>query len=188
MQTFAHVATCCAVLLPLGISRAWAQSSDSTGAASSSGERAAAVQPVSPGVSTTGSGGSAYQYCDATINSSGTIAFVGYAGSLDLNQQSFALYVTGVPIHPSAIGMFTYGVHQTEVPFGNGFLCINPYARMSVQHLTGETVFMTMTSSPEEFAPFQPSSSWNFQFWYRDAQGGGAGFNLSRALHVDFAP
>jgi hypothetical protein len=33
---------------------------------------------------------------------------------------------------------------------------------------------------------FTPGSSWNFQFWYRDPQAGGARFNLSNALHVDF--
>jgi hypothetical protein len=41
--------------------------------------------------------------------------------------------------------------------------------------------------SPADFVGFQPGTSWNFQFWYRNPAGGGAGFNLSDALHVDFA-
>jgi hypothetical protein len=177
MQTFAIVAPCCALLLSLNVS-----------IARPSGEQSAGAQPDRSSVSTAGSGGSAYQYCQATMNSQGSVAFVGYAGSLDLSQQSFALFCTGAVIHPASYGMFIYGVDQTQVPFGNGYLCIYPYGRMTVQHLSGETVFTAMSSSPEEFAPFQPGSSWNFQFWYRDVAAGGANFNLSRALHIDFAP
>jgi hypothetical protein len=33
----------------------------------------------------------------------------------------------------------------------------------------------------------QPGSAWNVQFWYRNPAAGGTGFNLSDALHVDFA-
>ena len=31
-------------------------------------------------------------------------------------------------------------------------------------------------------------STWNFQFWYRDPAGGGAGFNLSDGLQLTFCP
>jgi hypothetical protein len=133
-------------------------------------------------------GGSAYAYCPATANSQGSIAFVGYAGSLDLQQGTFALFCTGATINPESFGMFTYGPNQARVPFGNGYLCVDPVSRMPVVRLTTYTVFLTIQSMPREFVAFVPGSSWNFQFWYRDAAAGGAGFNLSRALHVDFAP
>ena len=31
-------------------------------------------------------------------------------------------------------------------------------------------------------------ATWNFQFWYRDPQGGPAGFNFSDGLEVTFCP
>jgi hypothetical protein len=148
----------------------------------------AIVLGTSSGIADMTRGGSAYAYCPATANSQGSIAFVGYVGSLDLQQGTFALFCTGVPIHAETFGMFTYGPNQARVPFGNGYLCVDPVSRMPVVRLTTYTVFLTLQSTPREFAPFVPGSSWNFQFWYRDAAGGGAGFNLSRALHIDFAP
>ncbi len=33
-----------------------------------------------------------------------------------------------------------------------------------------------------------PGSNWNFQFWYRDPQTVGHGFNLSDALKAQFCP
>ena len=33
-----------------------------------------------------------------------------------------------------------------------------------------------------------PDSVWNFQFWYRDPAFGGATFNLTDALNVEFCP
>jgi hypothetical protein len=188
MHTFAFAAPCCALMLSFNASGALPQGAEQLSVDSAPGQTAVSAQPVRSSVTTAGSGGSAYQYCPATASSAGTVAFVGYAGSLDLSQQNFAVFVTGAAIHPSAYGMFIFGVNQTQVAFGNGYLCIQPFARMPLQHLTSETLYQSMQSSPEEFAPFQPGSSWNFQFWYRDAAAGGANFNLSRALHVDFAP
>jgi hypothetical protein len=152
------------------------------------GTNSGMVPSSSTGIAPASSGGSAYSYCQATSNSSGTIAFVGYAGSLDLQQGSFTLFCTGAAIHPTSFGMFVYGTNQTSLPFGNGFLCVSPFSRMPATPLISETVFLDLASRPLEFELFLPGSSWNFQFLYRDGSGGGAGFNSSKGLHVEFAP
>ena len=135
--------------------------------------------------------GSAYNYCQSNPNSYGTPALIGYSGSLDLSVGTFTLNVAGCPPAPESFGMFTAGQVQYNVPFGNGYLCVQPFTpgihRMATQSLVPGVISYNLAQSPE-FALFQPGSSWNFQFWYRNPLGGGSGFNLSDALHVDFAP
>jgi hypothetical protein len=75
------------------------------------------------------------------------------------------------------------------VPFGNGYLCINPLGglyRMTPQPLVDTTVSRSFVEAPAEFSLVQPASSWNFQFWYRNPAAGGANFNLSNGLRVQF--
>lgn len=141
------------------------------------------------GSSLVGGGGSANTYCSATPNSFGTVAQIGYIGSLGIAAGNFGLRVTGLPIQPTSFGVFTYGGTQMNVPFGNGYLCINPMGglyRMSPQMLTDTTVQRSITEAPGDFSLFQPASSWNFQFWYRNPAAGGSMFNLSNGLHVQF--
>jgi hypothetical protein len=137
--------------------------------------------------------GSAYVYCHANPNSFGTTARIGYTGSLNLADDTFTLTVTGCPPAPEGFGMFTCGTTQYDVPFGHGYLCIQPFYpggvhRMGLQPLLTGTVTRNIHQAPADFAMFQPGSSWNFQFWYRNPAAGGPGFNLSDGLHVDFAP
>jgi len=54
----------------------------------------------------------------------------------------------------------------------------------------GVSYHVDFTQPPANGGPGQigPFSTWNFQFWYRDPQGGPAGFNLSDGLEVTFCP
>ena len=141
---------------------------------------------------TVGSGGTAENYCQATMNSFNLTASMGHTGSLDLADGTFALTCTGSAPIPTSWGMFTYGTVQTNTPFGNGYLCISPFTpgifKMPTQQLGASTIVFSMQNHPANFAAFTPSSSWYFQFWYRDPPAGGANFNLSDGLHVVFAP
>lgn len=143
---------------------------------------------------TPGGGGSSYNYCQAVEGSGGQAAHIGSSGSFSLGTGAnpFVLVVNGVPAAPASFGMFTYGSVQTNVPFANGTLCISPFTpgihRMTPQSLGLGSVTLSSLTHPEQFTQITPGSSWNFQFWYRDPTAGGANFNLSDALHVDFAP
>lgn len=138
-------------------------------------------------------GGSATNYCQATPHSFGGPAAITWMGSLDLSNNSFGLKTSALPPVTASFGMFTYGQVQTNVPFANGFLCISPFNpgifRMRMQHLTASgNVLNSIAATPHEYTAFTPGSNWNFQFWYRNPQAGGAKFNLSNGLNVTFAP
>lgn len=134
-------------------------------------------------------GGNTANYCTALPNSSGTTANIGYTGSLTLSDGSFELNCSGLPLHPSSFGVYIYGQTQMNAPFGNGYLCIQPLGgmyRMVPQSLSNTTVTRGISEAPAQFQMFQPGSTWNFQFWYRDAAAGGSNFNLSDGLTVQF--
>jgi hypothetical protein len=138
-------------------------------------------------------GGSATNYCQATPHSFGGPAAITWMGSLDLSTNTFGLKTSALPPVTASFGMFTYGQVQTNVPFANGFLCISPFNpgifRMRMQHLTASgNVLNSIAATPHEYTAFTPGSNWNFQFWYRNPQAGGAKFNLSNGLNVTFAP
>jgi len=58
---------------------------------------------------------------------------------------------------------------------------------MQTQHLLNGNVVHRKSAHPADFTLFTPSSSWYFQFWFRDP-GVGSGANMSDGLHVVFAP
>lgn len=150
------------------------------------------VVAPAPAPAQLGSVASVESYCDATPNTFGTIALIGHMGSLDLAQKTFGLRVLGAPPVATSFGMFTCGVTQTNVPFGNGYLCISPFApgifRMRMQSLGAGPISKTMVESEDEFSMCTPGSAWNFQFWYRNPAAGAITFNTSDAMHVQFAP
>jgi hypothetical protein len=132
-----------------------------------------------------------YAYCTALINSTGKTASMGYTGSTSLTLNDLKLTVTdGIP---NQIGIFFMGSFQTQVPFGDGHLCITgniqrlmPPVFMDAAGAGSFTADFTDPTSP--LSMVQPLSEWNLQFWYRDPQPIGNQFNLSDALHVQFCP
>ena len=57
------------------------------------------------------------------------------------------------------------------------------------QLITGPVAFaVDDTLSNHTAALIEPGSEWNLQFWYRDPQPVGHGFNLTDALHATFCP
>jgi len=137
-------------------------------------------------------GGSASNYCQANPNSSGNTASISWVGSLTLSDDTFGLTATGVVNDlPNSWGLFVYGPNQFNAPFYNGYLCVSPFPpgiyKMHTQHLLAGTVVHLKAANPTDFSLFTPSSSWNFQFWFRDP-GVGSGANMTDGLHVVFAP
>jgi len=151
------------------------------------------AKDATPALAQLGSVAFVETYCDATPNTFGTTALIDSMGSLDIREKSFGLRVIGAPPVSTSFGMFTCGQTQTNVPFGNGYLCISPFApgifRMNMQSLVaGGAVTKTMVESEAEFSMCTPGSAWNFQFWYRNPAAGAITFNTSNAIHVQFAP
>ncbi|MEZ6015381.1 MAG: integrin alpha [Planctomycetota bacterium] len=133
------------------------------------------------------------RYCVTTPNSVGSVARLRSLGLLSVFDQRLALGVDGVP--PGAAALFVRGVEPAALPFGDGVLCLSPFAgglaRVDVAVADGAGSAWTerMFEAPgASNAAILAGSSWSFQCLYRDAQGGPAGFNTSDALRGTFLP
>ena len=140
-------------------------------------------------------GGSATNYCQANINSSGNAASIGWIGSLTLSDNTFGLAATGVAQIPNSWGLFVYGTNPFNAPFYNGYLCVSPFPpglfKVSPMTFIGgdgrAQVGLDLTHLPAG-GEILAGSTWRFQFWFRDNAAGGAGMNLSDAAAVRFCP
>lgn len=127
-------------------------------------------------------------YCVGAPNSVGAGAVMSASGSTALALDNFVLGCSGLP--PSTNGMFFFGRTQTQTPFGNGYRCAGgPIVRLGVQTTTPTgTVQRAIQQTSLLGGPIPAGATRNFQFWYRDALTGGAGFNLSDGLAATFCP
>ena len=132
-------------------------------------------------------------YCATATNSVGSGATMSYLGSVGIATNDFELRV--VDAVPGQNGIFFYGSAQGQVPFGEGNLCVsgqvfrlNP--PLVVNNNGTKKRLLDFTAPPADSGPgaILSSSTWNFQFWYRDPAGGGSNFNLSDGLAVMFCP
>jgi hypothetical protein len=129
-------------------------------------------------------------YCATAPNSIGPGALMDWAGSLSIAANDFELRVDSAA--PSQFGIFYYGPDALQLPFGDGFRCIDGQTfRLPVvtTDVTGTASYAIDYTNPQEPAgEITALSSWRFQFWYRDPAAGGAGFNLSDAIEATFCP
>lgn len=129
-------------------------------------------------------------YCIGAPNSVGSGAHMTWLGAPNLGANDFQVGSFGLPINTSCI--FLYGDVATQTPFGNGYLCVDsPFRRIGVlQASIAGDVFRPIDFTRLPFASgafgITTGSTWNFQVWYRNVAGGGAGFNLSDGLRVCF--
>jgi len=130
-------------------------------------------------------------YCVAAPNSAGSGALMSSDGEPDLGANDFILIASGVPAGQP--GLFFYGPGQTQVPMGDGFRCVagtafrlNPPVSADASGIAQR--WLDFSQPPANGGPglILEGSTWNFQFWYRDPQAGGFGFNLSDGLEVIF--
>lgn len=127
-------------------------------------------------------------YCASNPNSTGAAAVLSATGSAVVADDDFTLLAHGAPA--GVFGIFFFGPQQAQVPFGEGVLCVGgSILRFNPPIQTdglGNVVRPVDLGAPPAEGRIVPGSGWNFQFWFRDTQGGPAGFNLSSAVHVDF--
>ena len=130
-------------------------------------------------------------YCSSAPNSMGTEARMNVVGLPSVSQNDLSLQALFLP--SQAPGLFYYGPTQTQVPVGDGFLCVGGTAfRLPVvmSNNTGQAFFsIDLSLPPSPAGQILPGSTWNFQFWYRDPGGpGGSGFNFTDAATLRFCP
>jgi hypothetical protein len=134
-------------------------------------------------------------YCSPGAPNSVSAAGASFSaiGCSSISGNALTLAVADVP--PGKPGIFFYGPYQTQIPFGNGWVCVGGMVQRvnKTQWADGKGVVrfpVDLTQKPFASGPGEilPGSTWNFQFWYRDPDGFPTTFNLSNALQIVFAP
>jgi len=136
------------------------------------------------------------RYCVTTPNSAGPGARIDALGSTSLAANDLVLTVAGAA--PGKVGLFFYGPGSTQSPLGDGTLCVaggsagiqrlQPPLLLDAQGAGARALDHGALPQPPAAGAVTAGSSWRFQFWYRDPQGGPAGSNLSDALLGVFCP
>ena len=127
-------------------------------------------------------------FCLAAPNSTGSAAKMSAAGSTSI--QASDLVLTASPV-PDELGLFIFAADAAEVPFGNGYLCLQgPVFRVlpAVAASNNSLVTSIDYSAAQGTQHLTAGSLWRFQAWFRDPAGGGATFNLSDGLVTVFTP
>lgn len=135
--------------------------------------------------------GAPWNYCISAINSTGQGASIGALGSTSITRNDLVLVVSGCPV--GASGMFFFGSFATQIPFGEGYLCVTGnQQRLLPAVLTGPggaaSLALDFSDPTSSAALITPGSTWRFQLWYRDPQLVGQGFNLTNGLGISFCP
>jgi len=134
-------------------------------------------------------------YCVGAPNSAGPGALLSSSGTAEISANNFTLHMDGGV--PSTPGLYYYGPNQIQAPFGDGFRCVGGATRRLYPPLFADGMGSNSRALDFTVPPtggggthaITPSSTWNFQFWYRDVAGpGGTGFNLSDGLSATFCP
>jgi hypothetical protein len=135
-------------------------------------------------------GGSVQNFCATSPNSVGAGATIHWSGPVTVQQGR--LTVDGLP--PLASTLFVYGLGQQQVPFGNGLSCV-PGAQWILARKTADsrstcTLDLLAEGDQDDLRfiqyGFVAPQALSFQCLYRDAAAGGAKFNSTDALLVQF--
>lgn len=127
-------------------------------------------------------------YCVGAPNSAGPGAVMSASGSHVVAQNDLTLSASGLPVGEFA--MFLMAPDATQVPFGDGFLCLAgelsrflPPAPVGSSGVISRPVDLTVPPAVDRIVP---GVTFHFQCWFRDPPAGGAGFNLSDGLSISF--
>jgi len=128
--------------------------------------------------------------CALSPNSVGAGARIDVRGSASVAGNDMALTASELPAQRN--GVFVFGNQSQQTPFGSGLLCVGGTSyRMSPlqSDLLGVATEVIDFQSPlPKFQALQPGTTWYFQFLYRDPAFGGAQYNTSDAVEVQFCP
>ncbi|MFT5050001.1 MAG: hypothetical protein ACI8QZ_001394 [Chlamydiales bacterium] len=124
-------------------------------------------------------------FCEASVNSTGFGAHMGFSGSVVIADNQFEVNATGLPA--GVWGQFCFGVTQMQMPFGDGFRCVGganrlpPLARADQSGRAVHPIDLTLGAISSAAIP---DTELYFQLRYRDRAAGGTGFNLTDGIIV----
>ncbi len=126
-------------------------------------------------------------YCTANTNSTGDRASISAWCSASSSEAELQLVVRPVP---DQFGVFFHGAHQAQLSFGNGWLCITDQIVRGAPVLAAgqQASYRYDGSDARHDLSGWIGSTRHFQFWFRDAMGGGALFSTSDAVSIVIDP
>lgn len=127
------------------------------------------------------------RYCISVPSSTGSPAVLVAHGLAHVAHGNLRLQAAPVPDEP---GVFFHGAAQSQVPFGNGFLCLSGNtSRGAVVLASGQQSEYEYdnTDTEHSLVPFIGATRY-FQYWFRDPLAGGSLMNLSDALSIVLLP
>ncbi len=131
-----------------------------------------------------------YNYCAAVANSTNQRAKMAWQGTTSIANNNFRLSASKCPANK--FGLFFYGSAATELPVGDGHLCVSGGLYRTAVVSTGSTGTpsrtLDFTNPPQAAAQISAGDTWYFSFWFRDPSGGPAGFNFADGLRASFCP
>jgi Tol biopolymer transport system component len=131
-------------------------------------------------------------YCTSAPNSSGFASTMFATGTPSVAANDAVLHADNVPLGQP--GLFYYGPAQIAAAFGNGTRCVGGSGGTVVRIFPflvpdGAGVMTSVLDNTlPAHAQVLPGAALNFQCWFRDPMGAGAGFDLSDGFHVVFEP
>jgi len=124
-------------------------------------------------------------YCDGNANSTGAPAVFSSAGSSSVSSNDMVFQTASCP--PNQPGLYFYGFSATDLPVGDGRLCVgSPSYRLPVVFADGggnATFALDLFQLPPG-GTIQSGDTTFVQLWYRDPAFGGSGFNFSNGLEI----
>ncbi|MFT5154333.1 MAG: hypothetical protein ACI841_004340, partial [Planctomycetota bacterium] len=129
-------------------------------------------------------------HCVSSANSTGSAVVLQATGSSSVAVNNLVLSADNLPLNEN--GLFFYGPGERQAPFGPGHVCVQgPLQRLSLLN-SGAAGFVShaldLTSPRQPSGQISAGTNWSFQLYYRDAAAGGAAFNTSDGLTVNFCP
>jgi len=131
-------------------------------------------------------------FCTSIPNSSGMAATLDVSGSHSISSDNLTLEARRCP--PGKSGVFFFGTHSLQEPFGDGFRCAGgSVARLRPIVTTDGTgtarLSLDFSAFPVGQGPMmiEPGDVRYFQYWFRDPMGpSGSGYNLTNGQRVTF--
>ena len=129
-------------------------------------------------------------YCLSTMNSTGASAGISATGSNSVSANDLVLTASNMPDQP---GIFIAGPAAAQIPFFNGFLCIdqNGLQRFADQTAASGGVIteaVDLATSAPGGLNVVAGSSYFYQRWYRDPAAAGGNANFTDGLEVAYTP
>jgi hypothetical protein len=126
-------------------------------------------------------------FCVGAPNSAGAGARISAAGTSSVGANDLKLFVRDAPAN--VLALFEYGTTAVQTPYGNGFRCVGGsiyrLAKVHTNEAGSGWIAVDNTTLPAG-GQINPGSTWFFQCAYRDRAAGGAFFNASDAVSIDF--